>query len=85
MPQTDRPVLRSRVWLVAGGVIVALVLVVSTVGADPPFGAMAVLLGAAVFAAAVLAWALWRARQERRAFEDGLARCSVSASVTATG
>ncbi|CAM3476629.1 sensor histidine kinase [Occultella aeris] len=72
VPQTDRPVLHSRVWLVAGGVIVALVLVLSTVGVDPPFGAMAVLLGAAVFATAVLAWALWRARQERRAFEDEL-------------
>ncbi|WP_207947826.1 sensor histidine kinase [Occultella glacieicola] len=72
MPKTDRPVLRSRVWLVAGGLIVALALVLSTVGVDPPFGAMAVLLGAAVFAAAVLGWALWRARQERRAFEDEL-------------
>ena len=36
MQTADRPVLRSRGWLVAGATLAALLLVISTVGVDQP-------------------------------------------------
>jgi signal transduction histidine kinase len=68
----NRPVLRSRAWPVAGGALTALAAVAATFGVDSPVGALVVLLAMAATAAAVLAWALVRARRERRRYEDAL-------------
>ncbi|MET4225914.1 signal transduction histidine kinase [Oerskovia enterophila] len=72
METTARPVLRSRVWPIAGGLVVALVLGLATLGVGRPVETLAVLLAATAVAAGVLAWALVRSRRERRAFEDDL-------------
>ncbi|QDW61316.1 sensor histidine kinase [Oerskovia sp. KBS0722] len=72
METTARPVLRSRVWPLAGGLVGALVLVLATLGVDRPVTALVVLLVATATTAGVLAWALVRSRRERRAYEDDL-------------
>ncbi|MFJ2298541.1 sensor histidine kinase [Oerskovia paurometabola] len=72
METTARPVLRSRVWPIAGGLVGALVLVLATLGVDRPVTALVVLLVATAVTAGVLAWALVRSRRERRAYEEDL-------------
>lgn len=71
MESADRPVLRSRVWLVAAGVIAALIAVLASVGLDQPAAFAALGLSAAIVVA-VIVWASLRARRQRRAYEDDL-------------
>ncbi|OZV74587.1 histidine kinase [Micromonospora echinospora] len=72
MESTDRPVLRSRVWLITALLLATLVLALSTIGDVQPAGTLAVLLAAASCAVSVLAWALLRTRRQRRIYEDEL-------------
>ncbi|MFF3064856.1 sensor histidine kinase [Oerskovia sp. NPDC057915] len=72
METTARPVLRSRVWPIAGGLVGGLVLGLATLGVDRPVTALVVLLVATAVTAGVLAWALLRSRRERRAYEEDL-------------
>ncbi|GAA3661276.1 sensor histidine kinase [Microbacterium marinilacus] len=70
---TDRPTWRSRAWLVAASVLLALVLVLSTVGVDSPQTTLAMTLVAIGVAAAMVVWALLRTRSHRRLYEAELA------------
>lgn len=72
METPARPVLRSRVWPVAGGLLGTLVLSLATIGVGEPLGVLVVLLVAACVTVGVLGWALWRSRHERRAYEEDL-------------
>ncbi|MFK4086455.1 sensor histidine kinase [Kribbella sp. NPDC020789] len=72
MEASDRPVLRSRAWPIAFGVLVLLLLVLGTVGASPPAAALAVTLAIVLCAAAVVGWALLHTRRRRREFEEEL-------------
>ncbi|MFF2620750.1 sensor histidine kinase [Oerskovia jenensis] len=72
METTARPVLRSRAWPIAGGLVGALVIGLATLGVDRPVTALVVLLVATAVTAGVLAWALARSRRERRAYEEDL-------------
>ncbi|MHA7133742.1 sensor histidine kinase [Oerskovia turbata] len=72
METTARPVLRSRVWPVAGAVVGGLALVLATVGVGGPLATLGALLITAVATVGVLAWALVRSRRERRAYEEDL-------------
>lgn len=72
MESVDRPVLRSRAWLLAGGLLALLVLFLATLGIDQPTSRVVVLLVAAGWGGAVLAWALVRSRRQRRRHEDEL-------------
>jgi signal transduction histidine kinase len=65
-------VLRSRVWLVAGGVVGAIGLALASVGAGGPVATLTVLSVAAAITAGALGWALLRSRRERRAYEEEL-------------
>jgi two-component system sensor histidine kinase DesK len=69
---TDRPVLRSRVGLIAGIGLAVLLCTLMSVGATPPTTALATVLVTAATIVTVLAWALVRSRQHRRAYEDDL-------------
>ncbi len=69
---TGRPVLRSRAWLMAGGLLVTLLVALSTIGVSQPVGAVVVLLAAGGGAVGVLVWALRRTRRQRRTYEDKL-------------
>lgn len=72
MQTADRPVLRSRGWLVAGATLAALLLVISTVGVDQPVLATAAAAVAVVVAVLVLAWAALHERRQRREYENEL-------------
>ncbi len=72
MDTAERPVLRSRVGVVAVVVIVALVLVLSTVAVGSPVAQLTILLVAAGIAVGVLVWALLVSRRQRRVYEDEL-------------
>ena len=69
---TARPVLRSRVWLTAALVLVAVVLVLATVGVDEPVAVVTSVLLSGVIAFVVLIWALLRSGQQRRTYEEDL-------------
>lgn len=71
--QTDRPMWRSRAWLVAAVVLLVLGLVMSTIGVDSPATGRAVVAVAAALAASVIGWAQLRIRAQRRQYDDELA------------
>jgi len=71
--QTDRPMWRSRAWLVAAVVVLVLGLVMSTIGVDSPATGRAVVAVAAALAASVIGWAQLRIRAQRRRYDDELA------------
>ncbi|MET7281652.1 histidine kinase [Kribbella sp. NPDC005582] len=72
MEPTDRPVLRSRAWPIASGLLFVLLLVLATVGTSPPLAAIVVTVVIALCAAGIVVWALLRTRRQRRRFEDEL-------------
>jgi len=72
MESTDRPVLRSRAWLIAAAVLTGVVLALATVGASKPYVALAAVAGQAALAVGIVAWALVRSRQQRRSYENEL-------------
>jgi signal transduction histidine kinase len=69
---TDRPMWRSRAWLVATVVLVLLALALATVGVDGPDAGGLVLVVAVVVTVSVLGWALRHTRQQRKRYEDEL-------------
>ncbi|TDD62167.1 histidine kinase [Kribbella antibiotica] len=72
MDARDRPVLRSRAWPAAFGVLVVLLLVLATVGASPPAATIAVTSATVLCAVLVVGWALLRTRRQRQQYEDEL-------------
>lgn len=72
MESADRPVLRSRVWLVATVLLAVLVLALLTTGTGNPVAAATIVFLTLAGALAVLAWALVITRRQRRAYEDEL-------------
>ncbi|MGO3885989.1 MAG: sensor histidine kinase [Mycetocola sp.] len=69
----DRPAWRSRVWLVAGGLLAILAGLLSFVGVDRRESALAAVGVAAAVAVGVIGWAIDRTRQQRRRYEEELA------------
>lgn len=69
---TARPVPRSRVWLTTAVTLAALTIMLGFTGVAQPVTVLATVLVYAGIAVGVLAWALVRGRQQRRAYEDEL-------------
>ncbi len=69
MQHSDRPVLRSRAWPAACGVLATLYVLLGLVGVDQPPAAILTLAGALAIAAAVVVVAALRTRARRRAYE----------------
>ena len=70
--QSERPVLRSRVWPLACGALTGVLLLASVFGIDQPLTAWVVACTAAACAVGVLGWALVRSRRLRREHEEEL-------------
>lgn len=70
---TGRPTWRSRVWLIAAGVLLVLAFALSALSADPPEAALVTTLVAGGIAVTVVVWALLRIRAQRRRYEEELA------------
>ena len=72
MDTADRPVLRSRAWIVAAAVLATVLLVLATVGVDQVPFAIAASVTAFLLSCAVVAWAFVRSARQWRAHEDEL-------------
>ncbi|WP_030106603.1 sensor histidine kinase [Actinoalloteichus caeruleus] len=72
MDFADRPVLRSRAWLIAAGLLLAIALTLTTVGVDPPRRTVHVAAVAVGAALVVVWWAVRRFRRQRREHEEEL-------------
>lgn len=72
MDASPRPTWRSRTWIVAVGMIVLLVAVLSVLGLDGPQSLAIVLVAAGAIALGVLGWATVRSQRERREYERRL-------------
>ncbi|HLU44682.1 MAG TPA: histidine kinase [Natronosporangium sp.] len=72
MESVDRPVLRSRVWLVAASLLAGLGFLLLATGTNHPVGTAVILTTVTAGALTVVAWALVNARRQRRAYEDKL-------------
>ena len=70
---TDRPTWRSRVWLVAVILLVALAVCLGFFGFDRPVSVWVALVVASVVAISVVGWAIARTRRQRQRFEEELA------------
>ena len=71
--ETDRPIWRSRSWLGAVVTLLALGLVIATIGADSPAAGPAMLVITALVAVSVIGWTQIRIRAQRRRYDDELA------------
>jgi signal transduction histidine kinase len=72
MENPERPVLRSRVWPVAGLLLAVLLLPVMAMSIERPEVAIAAALVVVVLAVTVVVWALVRTRGQRRSYEERL-------------
>ncbi|MFT4295040.1 MAG: histidine kinase [Micropruina sp.] len=72
LQSAERPVLRSRGWLIAGATLAVLILVLATVGIDQPVLTATVAALAVGTAGLVLVWAVLHQRRQRRRYEDEL-------------
>ncbi|WP_454296220.1 sensor histidine kinase [Salana multivorans] len=69
MQHSDRPVLRSRAWPAACGVLATLYVLLGLVGVDQPPAAILTVTGALGIAAVIVVVAALRTRARRRAYE----------------
>lgn len=71
--ETDRPIWRSRAWLGAVAVLLALVIVMLSIGVNNSAAGTVVFACAAIAAALVIGWTQLRLRTHRKRYEEELA------------